>query len=45
MYLLNRLPTKAMDSRTPFEAWYGKNHMSDKYSEGYVATSCETSLR
>ena len=24
VYLLNRLPTKAMDSRTLFEAWYGK---------------------
>ena len=24
VYLLNRLPTKAMGDRTPFEAWYGK---------------------
>ena len=24
LYLLNRLPTKAMGSRTPFEAWCGR---------------------
>lgn len=23
VYLLNRLPTKALDKKTPFEAWYG----------------------
>jgi hypothetical protein len=24
VYLLNRSPTKALDSRTPFEVWHGK---------------------
>ena len=23
VFLLNRLPTKAVDEKTPFEAWYG----------------------
>ena len=23
-YLINRSPTKALDDKTPFEAWYGK---------------------
>ena len=23
-YLLNRLPTKALDTRTPYEVWFGK---------------------
>lgn len=23
VFLLNRLPTKAVDGKTPFEAWYG----------------------
>jgi transposase InsO family protein len=31
VYLLNRSPTKALESRTPFEAWHGKtpkvNHL------------------
>ena len=24
MYLLNRVPTKAVEGKTPFEVWYGK---------------------
>jgi hypothetical protein len=24
VYLLNRVPTKAVEGKTPFEAWYGK---------------------
>jgi transposase InsO family protein len=26
VHLLNRLPTRPMGSRTPFEAWNGRNH-------------------
>ena len=24
VYLLNRVPTKAVEGKTPFEVWYGK---------------------
>ena len=27
IFLLNRLPTKALQQRTPFEAWYGYKPM------------------
>ena len=27
VHLLNRLPTKALDSKTPYEAWHGRKPM------------------
>jgi hypothetical protein len=24
IHILNRLPTKALDGKTPYEAWYGR---------------------
>jgi hypothetical protein len=38
VYLLNRFPTKSMNGKTPFEAWFGKKlGVKHLCTFGYVA--------
>ena len=42
VYLLNRSPTKALESRTPFEAWHGKTPQGESSKGVWLSSTCKT---